>query len=43
MLLAAYALHRFVERPLGTWLRGAMRRGIDDMRRYSAPRPRTGR
>ncbi|WP_217197767.1 acyltransferase family protein [Streptomyces buecherae] len=43
MLLAAYALHRCVERPLGAWLRGAMRRGIDDMRRHSAPRPATGR
>ncbi|MFE6779655.1 acyltransferase family protein [Streptomyces sp. NPDC057702] len=42
MLVAAYALHRLVERPLGRWLRGAMRRGIDDMRRYSAPRPTTG-
>ncbi|MBB5937369.1 acyltransferase family protein [Streptomyces zagrosensis] len=37
MLLAAWVLHRCVERPLGSWLRRALRQGLDDMRRYSAP------
>ncbi|MFT2014307.1 acyltransferase family protein [Streptomyces sp. 796.1] len=42
MLVAAWLLHRCVERPLGSWLRGALRRGIDDMRRYSVPRAGSG-
>ncbi|WEB42895.1 acyltransferase [Streptomyces yunnanensis] len=43
MLVAAWLIHRFVERPLGTWLRTTMRRGIDDVRRNVAPRRRHAR
>ncbi|MFH8345083.1 acyltransferase family protein [Streptomyces sp. NPDC018045] len=43
MLVAAWLVHRVVERPLGKWLRTTMRRGIDDVRRHVAPRRgRTG-
>ncbi|SHN04892.1 acyltransferase family protein [Streptomyces yunnanensis] len=43
MLVAAWLIHRFVERPLGKWLRTTMRRGIDDVRRNVAPRRRHAR
>ncbi|MBT2387258.1 acyltransferase [Streptomyces sp. ISL-11] len=37
MLFAAWLLHRYVERPLGKRLRTALLKGMDDMRRHSAP------
>ncbi|GGX17428.1 acyltransferase family protein [Streptomyces noursei] len=43
MLVAAWLIHRFVERPLGKWLRATMRRGIDDVRQNVAPRRRHAR
>src|SRR5437868_15439999 len=44
MLLAAWLLHRYVERPLGKRMRSALLRGMDEMRRHSAPpaAPREG-
>ncbi|WP_431041487.1 acyltransferase family protein [Streptomyces sp. P1-3] len=36
MLVAAWVLHRCVERPLGRALRRALQRGLEDMRRQSA-------
>ncbi|MEV5593604.1 acyltransferase [Streptomyces sp. NPDC052496] len=38
MLVAAWLVHRCVERPLGKWLRTTMRKGVDDVRRHIAPR-----
>ncbi|MEU9100018.1 acyltransferase [Streptomyces sp. NPDC048361] len=38
MLVVAWLIHRFVERPLGLWLRNTMRRGIADVRQQVAPR-----
>ncbi|CAM5431053.1 MULTISPECIES: acyltransferase family protein [Streptomyces] len=43
MLIAAWLLHRLVERPVGKWLRTTMRRGIDDVRRQVVPRRRHAR
>ncbi|MFI1201724.1 acyltransferase family protein [Streptomyces sp. NPDC020883] len=43
MLVAAWLLHRFIERPLGKWLRTTMRRGIDDVRQHVEPRRRHAR
>ncbi|MYT30746.1 MULTISPECIES: acyltransferase [unclassified Streptomyces] len=43
MLVAAWLIHRLVERPLGKWLRTTMRRGIDDVRRNVTPRRRHAR
>ncbi|MFH9420118.1 acyltransferase family protein [Streptomyces sp. NPDC017529] len=43
MLVAAWVVHRLVERPLGKWLRTVMRRGIDDVRRNVTPRRRHAR
>ncbi|MGW1374647.1 acyltransferase family protein [Streptomyces sp. NPDC002446] len=34
MLALAWCIHRLVERPLGKWLRTALRRGIDDVRQH---------
>ncbi|MFF4606823.1 acyltransferase family protein [Streptomyces sp. NPDC001339] len=38
MLVAAWLIHRLIERPFGKWLRATMRRGIDDVRRHVTPR-----
>lgn len=35
MLVVAWLIHRLVERPLGAWLRGAMKRGVEEIRRNS--------
>ncbi|MFE4018059.1 acyltransferase family protein [Streptomyces sp. NPDC059101] len=43
MLVAAWLVHRLVERPLGAWLRTRMRSGIDDVRRHVTPRRRHAR
>ncbi|TJZ56790.1 acyltransferase [Streptomyces piniterrae] len=37
MLATAWLIHRFIERPVGKWLRTTMRRGIDDVRRHATP------
>lgn len=43
MMVTAWLIHRFVERPVGLWLRNSMRRGVDNIRRNTpAPgRPHT--
>ncbi len=38
MLVAAWLIHRFVERPVGKWLRTVMRKGVEDARRHMTPR-----
>lgn len=38
MMVTAWLIHRFVERPVGKWLRDAMRRGVDDVRRNTPAR-----
>lgn len=42
-LVAAWLIHRLIERPLGKWLRTTMRRGIDDVRQHLTPRRRHAR
>ncbi|MFJ8209135.1 acyltransferase family protein [Streptomyces sp. NPDC096033] len=42
VLLLAWALHRLVERPLGRRLGAALRRGIQDVRVSTPPRPALG-
>ncbi|MFC5722580.1 acyltransferase family protein [Streptomyces gamaensis] len=37
MLGAAWLMHRYVERPLGSRMRRSLRKGIDEVRRHSAP------
>ncbi|MEU1671927.1 acyltransferase [Streptomyces roseifaciens] len=39
MLGAAWLMHRFVEKPLGTWLRNVMRSSMEEVRQHS-PRPK---
>ncbi|AUG79178.1 Putative membrane protein [Kitasatospora sp. MMS16-BH015] len=39
MLLAAWLVHRFVERPVSTLLRSALARAIEEMRALSSDRP----
>ncbi|WP_327261057.1 acyltransferase [Streptomyces sp. NBC_01232] len=43
MLLLAWLIHRFVERPLGRLLRDRLRRGMQDIRSATASGPSTGR
>ncbi|MFB7648071.1 acyltransferase family protein [Streptomyces sp. NPDC056084] len=43
MLVVAWLIHRLVERPLGLWLRNAMRAGIADVRQQVAPRRKHAR
>ncbi|MFH8407234.1 acyltransferase family protein [Streptomyces sp. NPDC018019] len=43
MLVAAWLIHRIIERPVGKWLRTTMRRGIADVRRNVTPRRRHAR
>ncbi|MEU7149359.1 acyltransferase [Streptomyces sp. NPDC045456] len=43
MLVAAWLIHRFVERPFGKWLRTVLRKGVDDARRHMAPRRKPAR
>ncbi|WP_371619451.1 acyltransferase family protein [Streptomyces sp. NBC_00454] len=40
MMVTAWLIHRLVERPVGKWLRDAMRRGVDDVRRNTPARKR---
>ncbi len=40
MMVVAWLIHRLVERPAGKWLRDAMRRGVDDVRRNTPARNR---
>ncbi|GAA2915149.1 acyltransferase [Streptomyces thioluteus] len=39
MLLAAWLIQRYVERPLGKWMRRALQRGMEEVRRESASAP----
>ncbi|WP_171172409.1 acyltransferase [Streptomyces sp. I05A-00742] len=39
VLAASWLVHRWIERPLGRWLRRTMRAGLEEMRFYSHPVP----
>ncbi|MEU8893372.1 hypothetical protein [Streptomyces sp. NPDC048442] len=38
MLVAAWIIHRYLERPLGAWLNKALKRGITDVRKNTPAR-----
>ncbi|MFI6471590.1 acyltransferase family protein [Streptomyces sp. NPDC050516] len=42
MMATAWLIHRFVERPVGKWIRNSMKRGIEDVRLHT-PARRHGR
>ncbi|MFC8490552.1 acyltransferase family protein [Streptomyces sp. NPDC057235] len=37
MMAVAWLIHRFVERPVGTWMRAGLKRAVQDVRRETRP------